>query len=138
MGRLTKNPSLAKNAGTATSGHLPGGATADRPSSTFDGEIRYNETTTALEYWDGSVWQQVAAVGLASVTKDSFTGDAIEDEFTMSIAVTTATDAMVFVGGVFQNPGVAYTVDGSTTLSFTTPPPNLEAIVVLHGHNEIV
>jgi len=137
MGRLTKNPPLAKNAGTATSGQLPGGTTGTRPSGTFEGELRYNTSNTALEYWDSSAWQQIGATGLVSITKDSFTGDASTTAFVMSKTVATASDIIVIVGGVFQNPVVSFTVDGSTTVTFTSAPPNLEAIIVLHGYNEV-
>ena len=68
----------------------------------------------------------------------SFTGTgAAPNTRVMSIAVVTATDILVFVGGVFQNPATAYTVDGSTTITFTSSPPNLENIVVLHGLTEV-
>ena len=137
MGRLIKNPQLAINAGIAASGLMPGGTTAERPDVTNDGQTRYNTSNTALEYWDGSVWQQVGKIGLVSITKDSFTGDATDTTFVMSQTVVTATDILVFVGGVFQNPAVSFTVNGSTTITFTSAPPNLETIIVLHGYNEV-
>jgi hypothetical protein len=55
--------------------------------------------------------------------------------FTMSRAVVADTDVVVFIGNIYQNPGVAYTVDGSTTITFTSPPPQKNTIVVLHGLN---
>ena len=137
MGRLIKNPQLTINAGIAASGLMPGGTTAERPDVTNDGQTRYNTSNTALEYWDGSVWQQVGKIGLVSITKDSFTGDATDTTFVMSQTVVTATDILVFVGGVFQNPAVSFTVNGSTTITFTSAPPNLETIIVLHGYNEV-
>jgi hypothetical protein len=39
---------------------------------------------------------------------------------------------LVFVGNVFQNPGMAYTVDGNK-ISFTSTPPDGQYIVILHG-----
>lgn len=136
MGRLVKNPSMVENVGAAASTQIPGSATAD-PTLTNDGQVRWNETTNVLEYYYNAQWNTLIAAGLMTITKDSFTGDAIEDEFTMSETVVTATDVLVFVGGVFQNPAVSYTVDGSTTITFTSAPPNLEAIVVMHGYNEV-
>lgn len=139
MGRLVKNPQLAPNAGIAASGLMPGGTTAERPDVTTDGQMRYNTSNSAMEYTTdaGSSWQQIGATGLVTITKDSFTGNASTTAFVMSQTVTTATDILVFVGGVFQNPAVSYTVNGSTTVTFTSAPPNLEAIVVLHGYNEV-
>lgn len=139
MGRLTKNPGLAPNAGAAASGLMPGGTDAERPDVTTDGQMRYNTSNSAMEYTTdgGSTWQQIGATGLSPITKDDFTGDAIEVGFVMSQTVVTATDVLVIVGGVFQNPGVSYTVDGSTTITFGSAPPNLELIIVMHGYNEV-
>ena len=142
MGRLVKNPQLAPNAGVAGSGQMPAGTTAERPDVTNDGQMRYNTSNSAMEYTTdgGSTWQQVGATGLATITKDSFTGDAIQTVFVMSIAVASSSevDVIVIIGGVFQNPGVSYTTDGSTNLTFTSAPPNNESIIVLHGYNEVV
>lgn len=140
MGRLTKNPPLAKNAGTATSGYLPGGTTATRPSGTFEGELRYNSDNNALEFWNGTAWKSMSGAGLISVTQDSFTGDAVLTDFTFAAVtpVNDVRDILVFVGGVFQNPATAYTlISAGAEISFTSAPPNLEAIVVLHGLNEV-
>jgi len=140
MGRLVKNPPLAKNAGTATSGHLPGGTTATRPSGTFEGELRYNSDNNFLEFWNGTAWKSMSGAGLISVTQDSFTGDAVVTDFTFAAVtpVNDVRDILVFVGGVFQNPATAYTlISAGAEISFTSAPPNLEAIVVLHGLNEV-
>ncbi len=138
MGRLVKHQQMIDNVGVANSTLLPGGSTAQRPDSPEEGALRYNTNNNAVEFYDGTTWQQGGTAGLVPVTKDSFVGDAATTTFVMSIAVTDETDALVFVGGVFQNPGVSYTNDGSTTITFTSPPPNLEAIVVLHGLNSTI
>ena len=134
MGRLAKNPELVN--GVASSATMPGGTTAERPSATKDGQTRWNETLTQLEYYDGSTWQQVGKTGLVTVTKEPFTGTGVQTAFTLATAAADELDLLIFVGGVFQNPNVAYTVSG-TTLTFTSAPPNLEAIVVLRGLNEV-
>jgi len=138
MGRLLKNPPMVGNATSAQSALLPGGPTSGRPDVTDAGQMRYSVTNVGLEYWDGTAWRTLPHTGLAPITKDSFVGDAVETDFTMTIAVTTATDVLVFVGGVFQNPAVSFTVSGSTTIVFTSPPPASEVIVVMHGYNEII
>ena len=56
----------------------------------------------------------------------------------MSKTVVDERDVHVTVGGLFQNPEVDYTVDGSTTLTFVGgAPPDTQSIVVIHGYNEI-
>ena len=137
MGRLVKNPPMVLNAGIAASALLPGGATAERPTSAEAGRMRWSTTNSEIEFWNGSAWATLPATGTVTITKDQFTGDAIDTTFTMTFSVTDETDILVFVGGVFQNPGVAYTNDGSTTITFTSPPPDSEVIVVLHGLNEV-
>jgi hypothetical protein len=75
MGRLVKNPDLVANAGSATgSGQISAGTTAQRPSNTDEAHIRYNLTTSALEYWSGAAWTQVGKTGLTTVVVDSLTG----------------------------------------------------------------
>jgi len=142
MGRLVKNPTLVENGGSASSGTMPGGTTAERPDATTDGQMRYNSSLSSIEYTTdgGSTWSQIAAAGLVTVSQDSFTGDAIETDFTFAAVTPVADvrDILVFVGGVFQNPATAYTlITAGAEISFTSAPPNLEAIVVLHGLNEV-
>jgi hypothetical protein len=43
---------------------------------------------------------------------------------------------LVFVGGVFQNPGDAFTVDADM-ITFTSTPPDQHPIIVLHGYANI-
>jgi hypothetical protein len=50
----------------------------------------------------------------------------------LSIVPSDENNILVFVGNVFQNPDVAYTLSGAT-LTFAGPPPNTHTIVVLHG-----
>lgn len=137
MGRLAKHQKMVENTGVANSTILPGGSTAERPDAPEPGQLRYNISDTVLEYWNGITWNQGGVTGLVSITKDDFVGNAVTTAFVMSSTVTTATDVVVFIGGVYQNPGVSYTVDGSTTITFTSAPPNLETIIVMHGYNRI-
>ena len=46
--------------GNTTALTLPSGTTAQRPSSATEGILRNNTTTGALEFYDGSLWQQIA------------------------------------------------------------------------------
>jgi len=74
------------------------------------------------------------AANFASVTKDAFSGDGSETEFTLSKAATT-NGVAVFVENVRQEPTIAYSVSG-TTLTFTAAPVSASGnnIYVLH-HN---
>ena len=131
MGRfVNSSPSLKGNITGNFS--LPAGTTAQRSVAPQAGDIRYNTTTSNLEYYDGSSYQNAAVKGTVTITKDSFTGDGSTTVYTMSVTPTDENNIFVFVGNVHQNPDVAYTVSGST-LTFSSAPPDTHTIVVLHG-----
>lgn len=130
MGFFVKN--------TATSQHnsvMPIGATADREAHPKSGSFRFNTDAGKLEMYDGTKWIFASIAGLVAIVKDTFAGDSTTTVFTMSTTVANDYDVVVFVGNVHQNPGVAYTVDGSNLLTFTSAPPLGNTIVVLHGLN---
>jgi len=52
--------------------------------------------------------------------------------FNMSVAESTATQLIVFVGSIYQDPASAYTVDGGYNITFTSAPPNTVPINVIH------
>jgi len=142
MGRLVKNPGFVPNAGSATgAGLLPSGFTPTRPSDAHPGYLRYNETNSALEYWNNSAWRQVGATGLSTVVVDSLTGaNGIKVLFQagdgVSQSIAAATDVLIFIGGVYQIPTTNYTVSG-TDITFTSAPPNAETVTVVHNLNEV-
>lgn len=138
MGRYIKS-SATTTVKDEASGNitLPSGSTAERSAVPQTGDIRYNTDTTALEFFDGSTFENVALQGAVSITKDSFTGDDTTTAFTMTVTPTDANSILVFVGNVHQNPGVAYTVSG-TTLTFTSPPPDTHTIVIMHGFDSTI
>lgn len=138
MGRFVKG-SATTTLKDAISGGVtaPSGTTAQRSPDPTVGVIRYNTTTSNLEYYDGSSYQNFAVQGSVSITKDSFTGDGSTTVYTLSITPSDENAILVFVGNVHQNPGVAYTLSGST-LTFGSAPPDTHAIVVLHGFDSTV
>jgi hypothetical protein len=85
------------------------------------------------------VWNQVAKIGSVAVTVDEFTGDAVQTVFTMSKAESDENAILVQIGGVYQQPNINYTVNGTTSITFTSPPPapgvNPNKIVVIHNLN---
>ena len=78
-----------------------------------------------------------SAANFSSVTKDAFSGDGSETQFTLSKTATT-NGVAVFVENVRQEPTTAYAVSG-TTLTFTAAPVSSSGnnIYVLH-HNSPV
>jgi hypothetical protein len=131
MGRFLKNTRIP------TAGYgavLPYGGTALRPTAPVDGDIRFNNDTNKVEVYYSSAWNSIAKVGQVTITKDTFTGDSVTTAFTMTKTYTAGEETRIIavVGNVFQNPGVAFTVSG-TTISFTSPPPFGQTIIVLHG-----
>jgi len=139
MGRLVKNPKLAITG--AESITLPSGSTATRPLTPLGGAIRFNSTNNKLEVYNSSAWRTVGSEGNVAITKDTFTGDGSTTVFgamAFSKASGTEKTVQVFVGNVHQNPAVAYTFDSSTNITFTSPPPISQTIVILHGFDSTV
>lgn len=109
---------------------LPLGGAALTPANSLDGQIRFNSDLNCVEaYYNGS-WNQISKVGKAEIVVDDLASpNGITYDFTMSIPETSATDVVVFIGGVYQNPGTSYTIapaspsKTTTKISFTSPPP---------------
>ena len=134
MGRFLKNTRIPSAGSGAI---LPAGGTALRPPTAIRGDIRFNTDTNLVEVYYNTTWNSLTKIGAVSITKDTFTGDSSQTQFTMtkSYAVTPTDDAkvIVVVGNVFQNPSVAYTVTG-TIITFTSAPPFGQTVIVLHGY----
>lgn len=118
------------------SSSMPKGSTAERPSSSKSGDMRFNTDLGKMEYFDGSAFVAYSKEGFIAITQDSFTGDGSTTAFTMSKSVESNQEqrVVVAVGNVYQNPASAYTVSG-TTITFTSPPAGSETITVIHGYD---
>lgn len=134
MGRFLKNPDIA----SGTLGvKLPIGSNtlSDAP---VNGLIRFNKDTNRIEFFYNNAWSQVAKIGSVQLVVDTFVGDAITVAFNMSQAETDPSAVAVFIGGVYQQPTINYTVSGSV-ISFTSAPPgpgaNPNTIIVIHNIN---
>lgn len=115
---------------------IPVGSSTVGPDSPVTGQARWNTTTSRFEYYTGSAWKATAHEGTVNIIKDSFSGNAVATTFTMSQSYASGTEAnvLVFVGQVYQNPGVAYTFNGSTTITFTSAPNSgTNNILLLHN-----
>lgn len=136
MGRFIKNPDLAPGATAARLPIVPSSSYGDAPVS---GLIRFNQNTNKIEFFYNNAWNQVAKIGTVQLVVDNFTGDSITTTFTMAQLETDPTAVAVFIGGVYQQPTTNYTVNGTTTITFTSPPPspgvNPNQVVVIHNLN---
>jgi hypothetical protein len=132
MGHLLKN-TVFKNGSHALG--VPVGTSAIGPDHPVIGQTRYSTTTGKLEFYNNSVWNAIAKEGNVTIAKDSFTGNNVATDFTMTSSYTAGQEAQVFafVNTVYQNPGVNYTFNGSTTIHFTSTPGAAAVILVLHG-----
>jgi stress response protein SCP2 len=86
-----------------------------------------------LEFFNGTVFQSISPSNSLTYTVDNFTGDGSTTSFNMSIAESNEQQIIVFVGSIYQDPDTAYTVNGTVTITFTSPPPADEPISVIHS-----
>jgi hypothetical protein len=129
MGYFVKNRQLQSG---STGVVLPTGSSANRPDFPAFGMIRYNTDSGLVEFFNGTIWSSLSTGGSITYTVDDFTGDGSTTIFTMSVAESTATQLIVFVGSIYQDPASAYTVDGGYNITFTSAPPNTVPINVIH------
>lgn len=135
MGRMLKNTVF--KSGSYTLG-VPVGSDTIGPDSAVIGQVRWNATPPAkLEYYNGSNWLTFAHEGTVTITKDSFSGDNVNNVFgPMSFSYTAGQEARVIavVNNVIQNPGVGFTFDGSANITFSSTPVSSAPIYILHGY----
>jgi hypothetical protein len=97
----------------------PTGNTAQRPSTGVSGMVRFNTTTSSLEFYDGTQWVSTGTI-FTVVQSQTFNGDGSQVAFTINAGYTTAS-CLVSINGILQVPVTAYAVSG-TTLTFTEAP----------------
>ena len=135
MGRYLKNTQLT---GGSYAIQLPLGSSSIGPDAPVNGQIRYNQTNSKIEFYFNGVWNQVAKIGTVQIVVDTFNGDGVTQTFLMSQPETDPTAVIVTIGGVYQQPTTNYTVSG-LAINFTSPPPapgiNPNQIVVIHNIN---
>jgi hypothetical protein len=132
MGYFVKNRQLQSG---STGVVLPTGSSANRPDFPAFGMIRYNTDSGLVEFFNGSVWSSLSTGGSITYTVDDFVGNGVQTIFTMSVAESTATQLIVFVGSIYQDPASSYTVNGGYDITFTSAPPNTVPINVIHTTN---
>lgn len=132
MGYFVKNRQLQSGSSGVV---LPTGSSAQRPDNPNFGLIRYNTDTGFCEFFNGSIFQNMGVGGIIEYTVDNFTGDGSTTVFTMSVAVSDASQIIVFVGSIYQIATTNYTVDGGFDITFTSSPPAGMPINVIHSAN---
>ena len=129
MGYFVKNRQLQSGSSGVV---LPTGDSSQRPTNPAFGLIRYNTDSSGfVEFFNGTQYVALNS-GDVEYTVDNFVGNGVQTDFTMTVAESTATQIIVFVGSIYQEPTTAYTVNGSVTLSFISAPPNTVPINVIH------
>lgn len=133
MGRYAKNRELRS---ASYSIRLPVGYNSLGPNDPVDGLIRYNATLEKLEVYLKNKWRPFTTGSVIEYPyKDTFYGDGVARSFgpmRFQYAAGNELFVFVYVGNVFQNPGVAYLIDGYT-ITFSSTPPLGQPIVILHG-----
>jgi hypothetical protein len=132
MGYFVKNRRLQSGSSGVV---LPTGSAANRPDNPAFGMIRYNTDSGLVEFFNGSIWSALSTGGSITYTVDDFVGNGVQTVFTMSVAESTETQLIVFVGSIYQDPATSYTVNGGYDITFTSAPPNTVPINVIHTTN---
>lgn len=130
MGNWVKNRLLESGTKSVV---VPAGTTAQRPEFPTFGQFRFNLDTAKLEFFNGTQFLPIGSAGPVSYTVDSFAGDGSTSVFTMSIQESAASQIIVFIGSIYQDPETAYSVDGGFDITFTSAPPGGEPISVIHS-----
>jgi hypothetical protein len=115
-----------------TSFVVPTGNTAQRPSSTYTGMVRFNTTQNNLEIYDNNTWTPVGSTPFTVISDEQFAGDGATVNFTLSSTQTT-NSCIVSINGVVQIPTLAYAVAGTNptcVLTFTEAPASGDVIDV--------
>ena len=130
MGYFVKNRRLQSGSSGVV---LPAGGSDTRPLAPVFGLMRYNTDLGKIEYFNGTAYLPLGTAGAVDYVVDSFTGDGSTAVFTMSEAVASASQIIVFVGSIYQDSTTAYTVNGGFDITFTGAPPSGEPISVIHS-----
>ena len=103
----------------------------DVSDSDFTNKAEYVLAVTQAE--DGMELVDVSTLSFATPNRITINGDGTTKTFALGFA-TTQSDAMVFVGGVVQDPTSHYTVNGSAgTITFTDAMPvGTQAVIISH------
>jgi hypothetical protein len=130
MGRYLKNVKLQTGANKAI--QVPLSTSAGGPQVPQDGMIRFNTTLNQLEWFYNGQWWDVANRGTVDIiiethTGNEFVGTDVGYDLQLNNQANYITDFMVFIGGVYQIPGVHYTFAVPSTLTLVSAPPTVDS-----------
>jgi hypothetical protein len=94
---------------------LPSGITSQELALAA-GAIRYNQTTSSIEWFNGSAWTTMTG----SIADQQITPDGVSQTFTLN-QTSTNNSVLVSINGTLQQPGLAYSVSG-TSITFSEVP----------------
>lgn len=129
-GTFLKNRKIASG---STGIRIPFGSTNNRPNDPEFGLFRYNTSSGMMEYFDGTIFKQVAVSGEANITVDNFTGDGSTLTFTLSTSVSAADQTLVFISNIYQQPSTYSITGGGNDITLSAAPELNEPINVIHG-----
>jgi hypothetical protein len=118
MGYFVKNRQLQSGSSGVV---VPTGPASLRPDSAPFGMIRYNTDIGFVEFYNGTIWQNMGVGGIVSYDVITATGDGTTLNYTLDYEYSDPAQLIVFVGSIYQEPTVSYTVS-SFTLTFTSAP----------------
>lgn len=112
-GNITISPLLSDSNAliifdTTSAIQLPFGSNIQRPTSVYAGAVRWNTTSSIIEYYNGTGW--VSLTG--QINSQTIVPDGSNTVYTLDYS-TTAEGIIVSINGTLQQPGVAYTVTGN-------------------------
>ena len=110
---------------------IPSGSNSQYPASNVAGYLRYNNSISTLEYYNGSNWIPISN----KITDQIITPDGVSQSFNLD-QPTTAVGILVSINGTVQRPGVAYTVSG-TTITFAEIPTTTDIVDVRYIANAV-
>ena len=140
MGRYLKNTQLE---GGSYAVQIPLGSTSIGPDSPVDGQMRFNQTTSKIEFYYNSQWNSVAKIGTVEIVTDSFTTADSQTQYSpMSYSYTNGQEpnVLVFIGGVQQKPNLNYSFSIGVASNILNLSPSAlgdagQTVLVIHNLN---
>lgn len=137
MGRMVKNTVFS---GAAYALGVPTGTSSIGPSNPANAQVRWNTTTSKLEFWANITgtpsWNAIAREGNVTIARDNFTGNGVATQFwplSTNFASGDENKVLVHAGTVYQIPVTNYTFNGTGNIIFNSAPSNGAAITIISG-----
>ena len=106
---------------------IPYGNIATRPTNVHTGYLRYNTDLVAIEYYNGSGWQNDLNIN-GTLSSETIYPTGATNSYTLLESATTE-GVLVSINGTLQQPTTAYTVSGNV-ITFTETPLSSDVIEV--------